>query len=320
MNDIHVARKIEEIFMPHAFERTQQIQSVQGRFVHYTTAENALKIINSRKFWMRDARCMNDFSEVRHGFFQLQQFFADNEKLNAFKALLDSCGDGIGSEAFDTFNNRSLAHILQSTYIACLSEHDNSEDSHGRLSMWRSYGRGSAGVAVVMKLPLSENLSLPIFFSPVAYFDQVQVANEIERVVANIKTNVEFLRGLDRGIVVRSAIIMLMMATVSLKHQGFHEEREWRVIYFPSQSPSELIRMEVEAIGGIPQQVCKLSLKNFPDKGITGIEIPEILDRVIIGPSAYPVPIAQAFVSALQQAGVSDAAQRVVNSEIPLRT
>lgn len=49
-------------------------------------------------------------------------------------------------------------------------------------------------------------------------------------------------------------------------------------------------------------------------------EIAELIDRVIIGPSNYPIPIGEAFVAALQEAGMKDAATRVFASNIPLRT
>lgn len=312
------AKKIEPIFMPYASDKQRTIAEKGGRYVHYTSAENALKIIHGKEFWMRDTRCMNDYSEVQHGLAQLNRYFDDQSRNNSFRSLLDSCGEGIAASAFSMFG-QNWTNILQSTFITCLSEHDDTEDQHGRLSMWRSYGRGSAGVAIVLKLAASVD-PMQLFLSPVAYFGPDQVMAEIERIATNIDANRSFLREIDRGIVARSVYMMLMMAALSLKHPGFHEEREWRVIHSPMQFPSRFVPMTLETIGGIPQHVCKIPLQNIPEEGITGIAIPDLVDRVIIGPSVYPGPIAIAFVAALTQAGIPDAGSRVVISDIPLRT
>ena len=40
------------------------------------------------------------------------------------------------------FNN-SWSDIRLNTYITCVSEHQDSEDKHGRLSMWRAFGGGT---------------------------------------------------------------------------------------------------------------------------------------------------------------------------------
>jgi hypothetical protein len=47
--------------------------------------------------------------------------------------------------------------------------------------------------------------------------------------------------------------------------------------------------------------------------------IPELLDR-IIGPSSFPWPLYDAFVSVLKDAGVAEAQRKVIVSDIPLRT
>jgi hypothetical protein len=66
--------RLESIFMPYA--RSQRIKFLtdasgirpSARFVHYTSAESALKIIESKRVWMRNTTCMADYREVQHGF------------------------------------------------------------------------------------------------------------------------------------------------------------------------------------------------------------------------------------------------------------
>ena len=78
--------RLGAIFLPHAKRQTEKFYMDKGeintaaRFVHYTTAEAALKIIDSKRVWMRNTMCMADYREVQHGFEMLQRFFGDATK------------------------------------------------------------------------------------------------------------------------------------------------------------------------------------------------------------------------------------------------
>jgi hypothetical protein len=112
----------------------------------------------------------------------------------------------------------------------------------------------------------------------------------------------------------------LTSAVICLKHEGFHEEKEWRVIHHPGRMPSPFIDSSVEVISGLPQRVYKIHFKNDPASGLTGLEPSELIDRIIIGPTQFPWVMGEAFVSALRDAGVTDADKRVFASQIPVRT
>ena len=111
---------------------------------------------------------------------------------------------------------------------------------------------------------------------------------------------------------------MLVNAALCLKHEGFQEEREWRIIHSPNRHPSPLVRASIEVIAGVPQTVYKIPLGG-PPPDLANNDIPHLLDRVIIGPSQYPLALHEAFVSALRGAGVQNPEQRVVMSGIPIR-
>jgi hypothetical protein len=174
---------------------------------------------------------------------------------------------------------------------------------------------------MVLNLPrqsAADGLNLTL--SPVAYFSYHQVEAEVLRVITGVRNECEFLKSIDRQMVLHAIFFMLMIATVSLKHEGFHEEREWRLVYSPQLRPSAFLRRATEIIAGVPQIVYKIPLENRPTDNIVGVEIPELIERVILGPSNYPVPIGEAFVEALREAGMKDAGSRVFASNIPLRT
>jgi hypothetical protein len=317
-----LARRLEGIFTPHTRKRRDALYNNGNsvRFVHYTSAEAALSIIKSKRVWMRNTTCMSDYREVQHGFDMLNKFFTNESKKRAFIEALDACSPNIGTEAIELFN-QWWWDILCHTYISSISEHDNTEDSHGRLSMWRAFGGNIARVAIVFSIPSFSGgaLALNTIFSPVAYLKEEEVETEISTVIENILANCDFLRSLDCSWVVQLVFNMLLTGTTCLKHEGFHEEREWRAIYLPKRSPSPLMEHSIEVVGGIPQLVYKLPLDVNVSPALAELDLSRIFDRLIIGPSPYPVAIYDAFVEALTTIGVPEAATRVCASGIPLR-
>ncbi|PTR10688.1 hypothetical protein C8R32_101218 [Nitrosospira sp. Nsp5] len=316
--------QLEGIFMPEATKKKNSFYESgtksEARFVHYTSAEAALNIINSKRMWMRNTRCMSDYREVQHGFEILQGFLSDKGKKDAFIKALDSCAPGAGDEAITLFDRWS-DEIQWNTYIMSISEHDDKEDSHGRLSMWRAFGGNGARVGIVLKLPwyAEKAGTLNVSFSPVAYLPKDKAHEMMDKVIGNIDANSDFLRSVDRSLIVKAVFSMLEFSVECLKHEGFHEEREWRVICGPGRSPSLHIESSTEFFGGVPQLVYKLPLDVTVSESLSHLEFSRLFDRLIIGPSPYPLVMYQAFVEALRKAGVADAENRVVASGIPIR-
>ena len=112
---------------------------------------------------------------------------------------------------------------------------------------------------------------------------------------------------------------MLVAGVSCLKHEGFSEEREWRVVYSPKRTQSPLIESSTEVIGGVPQLVYKLPLEKSSSYATSDLDFTNIFDRLIIGPTQYPVAMREAFVESLMQAGVPDAGKRIFVSGIPIR-
>jgi hypothetical protein len=72
--------RIMSITMPYALKQMQAMyqrtpDQTHGRFVHYTTAEAALSIIRTKRFWLRNTNCMSDYREVQHGFDIFNRYF-----------------------------------------------------------------------------------------------------------------------------------------------------------------------------------------------------------------------------------------------------
>jgi hypothetical protein len=318
--------RLEAIFMPHATKRRMEIYSDgtkdYARFVHYTSAEAALSIIRSKRIWMRSTMCMSDYREVQHGYELLLKVLSRDGNAKRFFAALDACVPGAAEESFKLFD-QWWNDIRFSTYITSISEHDDTEDAHGRLSMWRAFGGGNAArVGIVLKLPKfsAATDALNIMVSPVAYLREADVQTELDQVIQNVQTACTYLPTVDRSLIVTCVYAMLSAGVVCMKHEGFHEEREWRVVYGPRRKPSALMETATEAVGGVPQTIHKIPLDRSVSDDLAAIDVAQIFDRLIIGPSMYGVSMHEAFVRALTEKGVTDAAQRVVVSGIPIRS
>lgn len=310
--------RIYQIFFPYAFNKQADIRTKNGRLVHYTSAEAAVSMVQTKEVWMRNATVVNDFMEIEHGFRCLNEAYKGPSG-KQFKSVLNGVYPAFSDELEKLFNSW-LPHFRTDTYITSLSEHLPSEDLFGRLSMWRAYG-GMTGVAVVLnnKAFLSQSDVLKAYSSPVAYLSVSDFAAELQKIVDAIQANINLVSKIPKQELITVVFTMMRYAILCTKHPGFHEEREWRIIYSPTYEKSKEMKSAIQTIKGVPQAIYRIPLKDFPEQGLVGAEIPELVERVIIGPTQYPLPIRTAIVSLLEEAGLKDAQSKVLISDIPLR-
>jgi hypothetical protein len=310
--------QLRQIFNPYAFKKQAEMLSHQGRFVHYTSAEVAVNIIHNKEVWMRKAITMNDFMEIEYGLGCLEAALF-SEPGAKFQAVLNDFYPGFWDDLLPRFSSW-IPRFKNETYLTCVSEHLEQEDDIGRLSMWRAYG-GTTGVALVLNNGpfLSPSDALNAYTSPVAYLSQEQFKREFKQLVESVEANAGIIATLERERLMQYVFAAFQYAVLSTKHLGFHEEREWRIVHAPNFGAPNNLRYGIEVIRGIPQPVYKIPLKDIPEQGFVGAEIPKLLERVIIGPTQYPGPMYEAFVRLLEDAGVANASRKVCVSHIPLR-
>ncbi|MDO8980307.1 MAG: DUF2971 domain-containing protein [Afipia sp.] len=310
--------RLHQIFFPYAFQKTIAAIQKKSRFVHYTSAETAVRIFQDQEVWMRKSSFMNDFMEIEYGI----ELLSANYKSGRDKIgdIFDKMFPGFLEKLEGRFNGW-LPHFRTDTYIACLSEHDDGEDRLGRLSMWRAYG-GATGVAIVLNgAPMvAATDALKAYTSPVAYLNAGKFETEFQRLLSSVAQNADFVKAKGEDVALANMFAAFRAAILCTKHPGFHEEREWRVIYSPSFQKSDRLIADLKTIRGVPQPICRIPLRDAPEENLVGIELPSFIERVIIGPTQFPEAIREAFVSMLSDAGMSDANSRVFISDIPLRT
>jgi hypothetical protein len=229
------------IFFPSAYEQIRRVRAAGTRFVHYTSAEAALSIIRGKEVWLRESACMNDFLEVHYGLTRLSEAYQRSEAGKKFQSALDSIFQGISAEIAQHFDSW-VPHFPADTYFFCVSEHDDAEDQCGRLSMWRAYGQ--PGVALVLNNSVFLNPAdgFGAYVTPVSYFNGEQFGQQLSQVADNIKTEAELIQKEGRETTMARVFQMLVTSSISTKHPGFAEEKEWRVYYCPSLENSKYLK------------------------------------------------------------------------------
>lgn len=306
------------IFSPYRTFRTAEAIKRRTKFVHYTSAEVAMSILSEKEVWMRSATTMNDFSEIEYGTGLLIQAF-NSDVGKRFRDLIDGLFPDCVNKTAQQFD-AWLPRFKVETYITSVSEHLERENELGRLSMWRAYG-GATGVALVLNQEpfASTSDALQAYSAPVAYFEQADLNDEFELVVQRIEENRDFLLSLGEEAVSGHVFGLFRTAAVATKHPGFAEELEWRVIHSPTFEPSSRLRHSINTVRGTPQSIYRIPLENVPEEGLSGMTVPEIVDRIIIGPTEHSYAIAEAFARKLAEFGVEEPWNKIKISKIPLR-
>lgn len=308
-------RKYYEIFHPHYLEEVTKITSENRKFVYYTSAETAMKVIQNNELWFRNATVMNDFSEIQYGLQLISSVFSGTEGKN-FRTAIDDIYSGTIDQA-----QRLITEWMQDwkfeTYIACVSVHDTKEDNRGRLSMWRTYGNTALVVNNTPMTAVTDRLA--IFSTPVLYLLEDDLAKHLAQVTDAITANKEYLKSLGKEMLVEYIRHMLFLIAIATKHPGFEEEKEWRLYYRPSEGISPAMTADTVVLNGVPQTIYKLKLAHEPENGLFHADMPSLLDKVIIGPTGFPYVTQKAFMTVLQEIGVEEPGKKVIVSDIPLR-
>lgn len=308
--------KFHQIFQPGLMEANVEVVSKQTRFVYYTSADTAMKVLRNKELWFRNATVMNDFSEISYGLEMIQKVFSGSEG-KRFREAVEGIFLGTIAQAEELLSAWERDWQFE-TYIACVSIHNSEEDLRGRLSMWRAYGDTAI---VINNTPMTAVTDLLAVYSiPVLYLSEEDFTNHLSTITDAILIEKEYLQSLGQERLVIYIHNMLFRFAIATKHPGFKEEKEWRLYYRPTEKKSPGMTEEIVTLGGVPQKVFKLRLENEPKNGLHGANIPSLLDRVIVGPTEYSHVTYNAFVAVLEHLEVPDAASKVFVSDIPLRT
>lgn len=300
------------------------------KLIHYTSATVAREIIEKEQLWLRKTTFMNDYSEIIYG----KQYFDNLLEHPKFAFILNNILKPFSYVKNNLIDFKQIYHqiinnVEKKIYISCLSEHLPEEDTIGRLSMWRAYGN-SSGVALVINPKLLEKLTPTFITSPIIYSTEkltenlIKILKDIDAIIKKDFKNIQKSDVLLKKMIFSLSYVVYIYV-ITLKHKGFWEEREWRIIlslFFPehiaSAIASKQIERSIENIKGNPEVIYKLNLKKFSFINPKG---ESLLEKIIIGPTANSEILVDSFSEILKNKGFDD--EQIKNmitvSNIPLR-
>jgi hypothetical protein len=310
---------LANVLFGYAASRMAGVASNNLKLAHYTTAENALNIIRGETMWLRNAAVMNDHSEIEHGRAILAAAMDRAPLGGRLLKLLDRSHLGLANRIVSHLKNHRR-QMRERVFMISLCEIAAS-DRLGRLSMWRAYGGKVSGAALVFNSDVFEEAQLPLmsFGSPVLYGEIAEFDEQLGIVVDRLDASPHLVTNVSTNTAFIAASSALDFAVLSVKHVGFEEEREWRVLHRPFDYPSDHVQDEIVSIGGTPQLIYKMPLTGRVGMNAQSMTLDRLLHRVIIGPSLHPETTRRALVEALRKKGVRTPEARVITSEIPLR-
>lgn len=316
-----LVQALRYVFTPTMLDHVEQLKQGTVRWAHYTNASTARQIILNKQFWLRNVRCMNDYSEVLHGRNCLSSAWRCESTSKFFKETLEGLHPGI-VPLIETGFDRRLTNLILHTYIACFSEHDPIKDKMGRLSMWRAYGH-SAPVAVIIDPRLAFEPSTAIPTCPAIYCSDSSFRRQFFEMSERFKERIDVFKCFSIEKLQLLIELSLAIYCQSLKHPGFEEEREWRFIYSPESPQAEFLKQRIvgsiEEVNQVPQTIHKVILTNSLDDNILGLPATDFIEGILIGPNEDPYILRDAFVNLLGDLGHDDAENRVTVSNIPYR-
>ncbi|ROO08081.1 hypothetical protein BK673_16200 [Pseudomonas fluorescens] len=290
---------------------------------HYTSVAVLDAMMGNNEIWFSNPLYMNDLEELRFGMVEGANAFRTSHELKAAfqdESAFDSMMEKF-NKLFEAFETR---HAFD-TYIMCLAKHPP-ENNDGLLSMWRGYGAGGSGVAVVFdtaKIAVSD--SSPFIIGAVTYGTR-------EDRLAWIATKIKGLAGVIAGTTLSDEelfyiayywIERLKVFALFTKHSGFHEEQEWRIVYMSERDEDEKLKsMLGYAITPRGAVEPKLKFQVKPLEGMFGehLSLENIVDRIILGPTTSSALAETSVRRMLGHRGKHGLAEKIVASSIPFRS
>jgi len=285
---------------------------------HYTGAAAIRGILQSGRVWASGAQYMNDWMEVVYGYDII---------MNGLRDLVDKSRVPKRSRAVFT----DVLRLMESpdspfvdAYFAAFCEKGN------LLSQWRAYA-GTQGFAIefdplVIKGELTLTTQAParnLRLAKVEYDPKKQRKNFDEMIDELCET----IEGAGSGrsktalppTLVEFSRMVLSSWAATVKHPGFEEEQEWRVIFQPLMTADEKYLSTREFVVRLEGPEFVTHVEFMPDKKVlrgSGHLLP--IKSIVCGPNVTMRTAMRALEILLRNNGYEDVTIR--KSEIPARS
>jgi hypothetical protein len=286
---------------------------------HYTSISTLERIAQTGEIWFSNPLYMNDVDELRYGM---------NLGLHAVRShagLREACPPAHYNALLDAFDALFSAFDSDSAfdvYVFSCSEHDEQIGDDGLLSMWRGYGGDGNGVAIVFDLAPLLAAQAPVLVRQVQYLSyeasEAWMEQKLQRFAAALQRGggpVAAMAGAAAALFERIKLFALFT-----KHRGFHEEREWRVVYLREQDRQGALTQQLHyAIGGRGIEPRLRFSTDALGGGEQAPRLEQMVRRIILGP-VLATPLALRSVVRMLELYQPAWADRVARSSTPYRS
>jgi hypothetical protein len=285
---------------------------------HYTSIGTLERIAQTGEIWFSNPLYMNDVDELRYGM---------NLGLHAVRShagLRQACPPAHYNALLDAFDELYTAFDGDSAfdvYVFSCSEHDDNIGDDGLLSMWRGYGGDGNGVAIVFDMGPLLLAHSPLLVRQVQYLSYEASEAWMEDKLQHFAQALQRIGGPVEDMKQAAALLFERIKLFALftKHRGFHEEREWRIVYLREQDRDGLFTQQLHyAIGprGIEPRLRFITeALGTPE---TRPSLEHMVRRIILGP-VLATPLALRSVVRMLELYQPAWADRVARSSTPYR-
>ena len=286
---------------------------------HYTSIRTLERIAQTGEIWFSNPLYMNDVDELRYGM---------NLGLHAVRThagLRESCPPDHYNALLDTFDHLYTTFDNDTAfdvYVFSCSEHDDDIGDDGLLSMWRGYGGDGNGVAIVFDMAQLLAARTPLLVRQVQYLSYEASEAWMDAKLQQFALTLRRRGGPVAAMQQAAAALFERIKLFALftKHRGFHEEREWRIVYLREQDHEGRLTQQLHyAIGG---RGIEPRLR-FTTAALGSLEarprLEEMVQRIILGP-VLATPLALRSVERMLELYQPAWAHRVARSSTPYRS
>jgi hypothetical protein len=188
--------------------------------------------------------------------------------------------------------------------------------------MWRGYGGDGNGVAIVFDLSALMTSDSPLLVRQVQYLSYEQSEAWMDRKLQAFADALQRAGGPVESMQAAASALFERIKLFALftKHRGFHEEREWRLVYLREHDRQGLLTQQLHyTIGsrGIePRLRFTTDVIGGPGQGPN---LQEMVRRIILGP-VLATPLALRSVERMLEIYQPAWAARVARSSTPYRS
>ncbi len=285
---------------------------------HYTGAAAIRGILQTGRLWASGAQYMNDWMEVVYGYDIIMNGLRDLVE----KRKLPERSRAVFTDVLRLMESPDSPFI--DAYFVAFCEKGN------LLSQWRAYA-GTQGFAIefdplVIKGELTLTTTAParnLRMAKVEY-DQRKQKNGFRELIDELTETIEDTKfdhgkGSVRPALVEFSRMVLSSWAATVKHPGFEEEQEWRVIFQPLITAEEKYLSTMEFVVRLEGPEFVTHVEFMPDKKVLGKRghlLP--IKSIICGPSVMMRTTMRALEILLRNNGYDSVVIR--KSEIPARS